>query len=269
MQELSLSWSQVVRAGTVLFGASFGESADDGAWREELKRAYRRRVLESHPDRAQVLGRSEQELVDEFRQVQEAFSLLEQLRDAPLPPRPRARPPTPPVVHVRVPPVVHVRVAAEPSPERVRRDATRSAGVEARARRRTDLPLPDRKLRLAEYLYYLGIVRSADVGAAVAWQRAQRPPVGRIAERFGYLQPSEVARILKDRLRQRDAHAPFATFAVAEGWLTPFQRLVLLGHQRRLQQPIGAWFVERGLVTDAELRRYCAALTRHNFRQAA
>lgn len=268
MQELSLSWSQVVRAGTVLFGASFGESADDGAWREELKRAYRRRVLESHPDRAQVLGRTEQELVDEFRQVQEAFSLLEQLRDAPLPPRPRARPPAPPP-RPPGPPVVHVRVAPEPSPERVRRDPARSAGVEARARRRSELPLPDRKLRLAEYLYYRGVVRSADVGAAVAWQRAQRPPVGQIAARFGYLQPSEVARILKDRLRQRDAHAPFATFAVAEGWLTPFQRLVLLGHQRRLQQPIGAWFVERGLVTEAELRRCCAALTRHNFRQAA
>ena len=265
MLEPSLSWTQVVRAGTLLFGASFGDSADEGAWRTELKRVFRRRVLESHPDRAAVLGRPEGELLAEFHEVSAAFSLLEQLGDAPLPARPR------PPRSAAPPPAAQVRAvpAAGPARERVRRDSYRSAGVEARARRRVELPLPDRRLRLAEYLYYLGVVRSADVGAAIAWQRAQRPPVGRIAERFGYLAPSEVGRILKERLQQRAGNEPFAAYAVAAGWLTPFQRLVLLGHQRRLQQPIGGWFVEQGLVTEAELRRHCAALTRHNLRHAA
>jgi hypothetical protein len=40
-----LSWDEVLRAGTVIFGASFAVAAHAGGWRGELKNAYRRRVL--------------------------------------------------------------------------------------------------------------------------------------------------------------------------------------------------------------------------------
>ncbi|MCM2332733.1 MAG: J domain-containing protein, partial [Anaeromyxobacteraceae bacterium] len=75
-----ISWDEVIRAGTVIFGVTFAEAAHAGGWRGELKTAYRRRVLETHPDRAAVLGRAEADLLAEFRAVSEAYELLARLR---------------------------------------------------------------------------------------------------------------------------------------------------------------------------------------------
>jgi hypothetical protein len=128
--------------------------------------------------------------------------------------------------------------------------------------------LPPRRLRLAEFLYYSGRVGWQDFVAAIAWQRGQRPAVGRIAVDFGFLDRWEVAEILERRRLEGTGREPFGEFAVRRGYLTPFQLLVMLGQQLRLQQPIGRFFVERGLVSDADLDRARAVIFRHNARHA-
>jgi hypothetical protein len=132
-----------------------------------------------------------------------------------------------------------------------------------------DARLPQRRLRLAEFLYYSGRVTWQDFVAAIAWQRAQRPAVGRIAVDFGFLDRDEVAEILERRRAEGAAGDPFGEFAVRRGYLTPFQLLAMLGQQLRLQQPIGQFFVGRGLVEDADLDRLRGLIFRHNARQAA
>ena len=127
--------------------------------------------------------------------------------------------------------------------------------------------LPRRRLRLAEFLYYSGRVGWQDFVAAVAWQRTQRPAVGRIAVDFGFLERFEVAEIL-ERRRAEGVRQPFGEFAVRHGYLTPFQLLALLGQQLRLQQPIGRYFVQRGLVSDLDLDDARGTIFRHNARQA-
>jgi hypothetical protein len=131
------------------------------------------------------------------------------------------------------------------------------------------LSLPRRKLRLAEFLYYSGRVGWRDFVSAIAWQRAQRPAVGRIAMDFGFLDHEDVLEILDRRRRHDPQRLPFGEVAIREGFLTPFQLLALLGQQLRLQRPIGQYFVERGLVTEPELDDARAVIFHHNARQVA
>jgi hypothetical protein len=303
-----LSWDEVIDAGTVIFGSSFAVAAHAGGWRSELKNAYRRRVLETHPDRAAVLGRSETDLEREFRAVSEAYELLAQLRAGPLPSlRPPPTAPAPPVARAhRPPPRSHQPPPgrAAPPPPRARAGVPRGAaapppagpprppapqasarptepgpagpsGWTAGAERPRVVPpwsgtgLPPRRLKLAEFLYYSGRVSWQDFVAAIAWQRAQRPPVGRIAVDFGFLDRWEVAEILERRRIDGKGREPFGEFAVRRGYLTPFQLLAMLGQQLRLQRPIGQFFVERGLVVDGDLDRARNVVFRHNARQAA
>jgi hypothetical protein len=127
--------------------------------------------------------------------------------------------------------------------------------------------LPRRRLRLAEYLYYAGIVPWSALVEAIAWQRAQRPPLGRVAVDFGFLASADVAEVLERRRAAGAAEVPFGEYAVREGYLTPFQLLASLGQQLRLQRRIGAFFVERGLLDEIGLEEAHRRLARHNARQ--
>jgi hypothetical protein len=122
---------------------------------------------------------------------------------------------------------------------------------------------------MAEFLYYSGRVGWRDFVEAIAWQRRQRPAVGRIAVDFGFLARGDIPEILERRRRERALHEPFGQFAVRSGYLTPFQLLALLGQQLRLQRPIGRYFVESGLAGDGELDDARVLIFRHNARHAA
>ena len=126
--------------------------------------------------------------------------------------------------------------------------------------------MPRRRLRLAEFLYYTGRVPWPALAEAIAWQRRQRPALGSIAVDFGFLTPAEVSELLCRRLSDAEFRVPFGEYAVREGYLTPFQLLAALGRQLRLQRPIGRFFVERGLVAEAELEAARHGLLSHNLR---
>jgi hypothetical protein len=128
--------------------------------------------------------------------------------------------------------------------------------------------LPQRRLRFAEYLYYSGRVRWTELVEAIAWQRTQRPPLGRIAVDFGFLRPDDVGVIL-ERRREAAANAvPFGEWAVRLGYLTSFQLLAALGQQLRLQRPIGQFFVDRGVLERDEIDAIRRRILRHNARFA-
>jgi hypothetical protein len=126
--------------------------------------------------------------------------------------------------------------------------------------------LPRRPLRFAEYLYYSGRVGWGDLVEAIAWQRAQRPPLGRIAVELGFLAPGDVALLLERRREAAATGTPFGEWAVREGFLTRFQLLAVVGQQSRMQRPIGQYFVERGLIDPADVELVRTRILRHNFR---
>jgi hypothetical protein len=195
---------------------------DQRAWRDSLQRAFRKRALETHPDRAASLGRSAVELEEEFKAVQHAFHMLRGFRPRLEVPRPRPRPQPGP----RPEPVV-----ASPVDHRYR-------GA-----------IPARQLRLAELLYYSGKISWRAMIGALVWQRRQRPPIGRIAVDWGFLTEREVAQLLRERLAEH-SHELFGEYAFRRARLSSFQLAALLGRQRLLQRPIGEYFVEEGLLDE-------------------
>jgi len=221
------------RALDLLFGANRPRNSGADEFRREVREAFRRRALETHPDRAQALGRSESSLADEFRRIFEAYQFL-------------SREEAPP--------------ASRPAAQRQRERASRPPRDHL-----SRAPLPQRTLLFAEFLYYSGRASWRNLVEAVAWQRRQRPSIGRIAVEWGHLSDDEVREIL-DRRRRDGAEEPFGEYARRQGFLSGGQLLALLGRQRRLQRRIGQFFVEIGIVGEQEIPALDADLSRHNAR---
>ncbi len=120
--------------------------------------------------------------------------------------------------------------------------------------------LPFRVLEIGLFLYYRQIVSFRTLAEALVWQRRQRPALGEIAKRWGWLKDADLARI-------RAARIPFARFgekAVHLGLLTPAQVRTLLFFQRSQQKRLGQFFVERGLISAQQMECYVEELRLHN-----
>ncbi len=121
-------------------------------------------------------------------------------------------------------------------------------------------PLPFRCLELGRYLYYQGMISYEALIAALVWQRRQRPLVGDIALRWGWLNASAIDRILRAmHLRGR-----FGDRAVALGLLTLFQVNTLLYYQRSQQERLGQYFVQNGILSPEKLDLAMRDLNKHN-----
>jgi len=222
---------ELERAADLLFGANRPHTASADDWRREVRDAFRRRALDTHPDRAAALGRSEAALAREFRQLFEAYQVLSRASSTPRTPH-----------------------APEPRSARASQDHLHRG------------TLPRRPLLFAEFLYYSGRVSWRNLVEAVAWQRRQRPPIGRIAVEWGHLSEDDVREILERRRREGSAGEPFGEYARRQGFLSRVQLLALLGRQRRLQRRIGQFFVEAGLIGPGEVLCFEDDLNRHNAR---
>ena len=125
--------------------------------------------------------------------------------------------------------------------------------------------LPRRPLLLAEFLHLSGLITWQQRIAAIVWQRRQRPAIGQLALRWGYLAPWQVEAVLAGR----QPGERFGEAAMRLGWLTRFQCSVLVGGQRRSQQPIGGYFIEQRILSPLLMDRALRAFAVHNTRWAA
>lgn len=124
--------------------------------------------------------------------------------------------------------------------------------------------VPSRYLEIGLYLFCRRRISFADLASALLWQRRQRPVLGDIARRWGWLDQGTVRQILGGSRPGR-----FGERAVGLGLLTLFQVQTLLFHQRSRQQRLGSYFVSQGWVSHAEMEQLAAELTRHNARMLA
>lgn len=121
-------------------------------------------------------------------------------------------------------------------------------------------PIPQRKLLFGHFLYYSGLINWKNIVQALVWQRNQRPRIGEIACRFGWLTEKEVFYILKNRAFMR----PFGKAALDLGLLTKGQLKIIVLHQKRLQKKIGNYFTEKNILTRAQLRELVDKYHAHN-----
>ncbi|HSR35642.1 MAG TPA: J domain-containing protein [Desulfurivibrionaceae bacterium] len=252
-----------------------------------VKSAYRKRAMETHPDRfassALVLQQQDNEL---FHAVQRSYEhLLEFLKAREqgfrLPYRPAFRPTAwqhtrPPTAQTTPRPQAgrpsqhhngfraHASGTAKPNNGtafRQQQQQTTAWSAEQLYRG----PIPNRRLLLGHFLYYSGIASWRMVVQALIWQRAQRPRIGELGQRFGLLQEEEIRQIL----RSKALLEPFGVSAVAMGYLTETQLQVLIHHQKRLQKKFGAYFVENKILRPDQFAALLRQYHEHNTRLAA
>jgi hypothetical protein len=113
---------------------------------------------------------------------------------------------------------------------------------------------------LGQYLFFTGAVTTRQLLDAIAWQRRQRPLVGRIAAGWGILSEEAIREVL---VAQRPGER-FCRAAVRCGCMSPFHRLAILGKQRSLHEPFGSYFLRRGILRPAQLEALVDAARKHN-----
>jgi len=205
-----------------------------------VRSAYRQQAKALHPDRFAVspyaVRARQQRLFQDLNQAHQ--TLLQYLQQRPFTgyEGPKGRPGRP------------------TGPHQQRQDPPRKA---QRAR-----PLPPRPLQFGQYLYYLDIIPFKALIEAITWQRRQRPLLGQIALRWGWLSELDVQRILQER----GAYSSFGERAERLGLLSSVQVRTLLYHQRTHHTRIGDYFVERGLFSENDLNHWLSQLAEHNRR---
>lgn len=216
-----------------------------------IKSAYRRRAMETHPDRAVMADeQSKRERHDLFHSVQQAYENLLAFHDA----REKGLRLFPAPGHGR-------------RPDRAPWQRDSAAPGRPSSWNSTDLyqgPLPNRPLLLGHFLYYSGRISWRTIIQALVWQRTQRPRLGELGIRFGLLAEHDILHILRNRLPRRS----FGQTALDLLLLSEPQLQFLLLRQKQLQKKFGGYFLEKNIFTPAELRELLRQCQRHNITTA-
>lgn len=255
-----------------------------------IKSAYRKRAMETHPDR---LARQNLDITKHnelFLAVQGAYENLIQYLDARekgyrLPEGPRQQPfrPQPRQQQAGRPAYSEAKPRPRPRPQHKSRpfykaqssgpaqERPKSSQQQARPNGFWDIeqlysgPIPNRRLMLGHFLYYSGIINWRTIIQALIWQRMERPRIGELGQRFGMLSEEDILHILRNRPTMK----PFGQTALDMGLLSEPQLRMLIFHQKRLQRKFGEFFLEKNILAPEELRELLLRYQEHNAAIAA
>ena len=220
-----------------------------------VKSAFKKRALETHPDRAKQLGDSPRKLQEEFRTVKQAYELLlsyveNKTRRIVSDPGFTCRRARAPHTQNRQP------RHTEPGPKRAQPyEHRRTAGDHF-----YNGPLPRRSLMFGQFLYYAGCISWRMLIEAISWQRMLRPCIGQMAMQSGILTQRDVVQVLSQRL----LNERFGECAVRIGYMTPVQQVTLVSRQRGQQRRIGEYFVSQNVVSSNQLASLIERHRLHN-----
>jgi hypothetical protein len=251
---------ELITACRVLFGPQpeIDEDFVDRLDVTSVRRRFRQRAMEVHPDRAAVLGRSPAALARAFGQVESAYRvLLQHLQSG----QRNRQPPA----HERA---ATPRDARHWPPASPPRPSTRPAW---QACPRSEPPPPDhfwhgqlppRTLRFGEYLYYSGRIPWMQLIHALVWQTRQHPRFGQVAASLGYLTDESIAQSLS----RRRPSEKIGEAALRLRLLSDLQQQVVLRAQTRGRRRIGDYFLETGLLAATDLTQLEHGFRAHNAR---
>ncbi len=234
-----ISEAEVFRACRTLFGPELRLNRDFLLYLQPsgAHSAFRKRAKTTHPDTRHFQPQHQHRQLRQFQDLNQAHELLQSyLRQRDLLAA-RSR----------------VSTATKPSrpAQSTARDPFHAGPVQG--------PLPTRPLQFGVYLYYRGLIPFITLINALAWQRRQRPNIGQLAKRWGWLNDEEIGQILASRQLGR-----FGEKAERLGLLKPIQVRAILLHQRNCQGKLGHFFVDQGLVTAEEIEQLLCDLSTHN-----
>ncbi len=234
--------TEVYRACRTLFGSELqiNRSFLNYLQPSGVRSAYRRQAKEIHPDRFAVatadIRKKQQHLFQDLNQAHQTIQHFLKLRQN--------------------------NTLTWKTAGLYRKQSNNRQAQNARRSRQQSSGLPPYPLQFGLFLYYRGIVSFKDLIAAISWQRRQRPQIGEIAKRWGWLNDSHIRQIIS----QNGKPLRFGEKAEQLGLLTSLQVRTLLFHQRTRQQQMGEYFVEQGLFDHDNLQDFLSQLAEHNRR---
>ena len=223
-----------------------------------LKTAYRKRALETHPDRAKTLGILPLNLNEEFRNVRLAYEKL--LIFVETKNKKKTSCPTGTGFRTRGSPN---QASGKSSKHYTSQYANQSRQQHTASQYspayhiRQKSPadhfykgyIPQRSLLIGQFLYYSRLISWRTLIQAVSWQRWQRPKIGQIAIAWGLLSSHDIMRVLTERI----LNERFAECALRIGYISHFEQIALIGKQRKMQRPIGEYFVKNGFLSERDM----------------
>lgn len=264
-----LSETEIFNACRTLFGAEVDLSLDFLSYLQPsgAKTAYRQRVKETHPDTFVGDAVQQRRQTGLFQEVAAAYELIghffkQRERGVGLvgpshsSPRPAQPQPAKPPGGFR---------SSRTTQERPQTRRTSGWGTSPRQPHLYCGKLPGRTLEFGLFLYYQRLIDYRQLVEALVWQRRQRPNLGDIAQRWGWLSDQEIRVILNSRGNLRR----FGEKAVHLRYLSERQLQTLLYYQRSQQQRLGEFFVEKKILTAADIERLVLEQQAHNRQIAA
>lgn len=250
-----ISEAEIYRACRTLFGPELQLNRDFLHYLQPsgVKTAYRKKAKQTHPDRFAVSASHIQEQQHRlFQDLNQAHDTVQRfLKHKYLLPATRCFRSN------------HTSYHQKPQPQPPKQ--------KPQQRRRQDPPpqgkyyrgsLPPRPLQFGLFLYYLGVIPFSAVISAITWQRQQRPVLGDIARRWGWLDDAQINQVLV----YRNGGSKFGERAEQLGLLNSLQVRTLLLHQRSRQQQMGQYFIEQGILNAAALNQLLEQLAEHNLK---
>lgn len=241
----SVSSSDLVRACQILFSPetsislSFVKNLDPST----LKTAYRKKALETHPDRARALGVHEHVQSKRFREVKKAYEVLL------------------PVTEKTV--TLYVARSFMNRSQAKRNDTPREKPRYNPQSKMSSFYrgyVPNHPLKFGQYLYYSGIITWRHLIDAISWQRRIKPRYGQIALEWNIIDHHQIMNILI----QKDQNERFGEYARRSGFISDFQHLAIIGKQKKCHRLFGEYFVLNGILTQRQLDILLIRLMRHN-----
>jgi hypothetical protein len=123
-------------------------------------------------------------------------------------------------------------------------------------------PVPFNTLEIGRYLFYSGHISYWDLIEALTWQQLQRPLIGTVALRWGWLAKTSIKRIMT----ASNTPGRFGEKAVRLGLLSDFQVRTLVYYQRSRQERLGKYFIMKKVLTADQLDHFVQRLQEHNAR---
>jgi hypothetical protein len=220
-----------------------------------LKTAFRKKAKETHPDLFTAHDpRVQKRQTELFRVVNEAYDIMLSYCER----RDRLG------IRINAHSRAHAVRTASRSPAQTRRRAeaaTKSFRVTENGWLYRGV-VPERRHEIGRYLYYRGCIPYHILLTALSWQMEQRPALGIIAKRWGWLNEMHISAILGFRGTPR----LFGQRALHLGFLSSYQARILLAYQRTLQKKLGQYFVDHGHLSRDEMELLAADLNNHNAR---
>ena len=252
--ESEIHTSQLFNACHVLFGTEIDVSLDFIRYLQMpgLKAAFRKKALETHPDRAVTLSIQTIDLEKQFKEVNAAYRDLLVYLENPM--QFRLIDDSLRKERYGRPPATHTWPQHRPKPY--------NWGFEKSRRPPQKENIPLRTFLFGRYLFYHDLISYKQLIDAIIWQKVQRPLIGNLAQKWNWLKQEEIGDILK----QRQLGERFGECALRRHYLTSYKLSVLLGRQRLLQPRIGQYFVNMRILKATEIERMAENLRRHNWK---